>query len=134
MILLVDSHGVKCLLAWQSKKVRRVVKSTLAAEALALLDVAEAGVYLATLLTEITGLEPVVKCFVDNKSLVENLYSTKLIEDKLIRSHMSVLKNLLERQEVASVTWVRAARQIADALTKRGASVDLLLSAIAEAK
>ena len=79
-------------MAWQSKKVRRVVKSTLAAEALALLDVAEAGVYLATLLTEITGLEPVVKCFVDNKSLVENSYSTKLIEDKLIHSHMSVLK------------------------------------------
>ena len=45
-----------------------------------------------------------------------------------------VLKNLLERQEVASVTWVRAERQIVDALTKRGASVDLLLSAIAEAK
>ena len=113
---------------------RRVVKSALAAETLALLDAAETGVYLATLLTEITGLEPVVKCFVDNKSLVDNLYSTKLIEDKLIRSHMSVLKNLLERQEVASVTWVRAAKQIADALTKRGASVDLLLSAIAEAK
>ena len=39
MIFLVDSHGVKCSLAWQSKKVRRVVKPTLAAEALALLDV-----------------------------------------------------------------------------------------------
>ena len=134
VIFLVDSHGAKCPLAWQSKKVRRVVKSSLAAETLALLDVAEAGVYLATLLTEITGLKPVVKCFVDNKSLVDNLYSTKLVEDKLIRSPMAVLKDLLERQEVASVTWVRAARQIADALTKRGASVDLLLSAIAEAK
>ena len=75
-----------------------------------------------------------MKCFVDNKSLVDNLYSTKLVEDKLMRSPMAVLKDLLERQEVASVTWVRAARQIADALTKRGASVDLLLSAIAEAK
>ena len=134
VIFLVDSHGAKCPLAWQSKKVRRVVKSSLAAETLALLDVAEAGVYLATLLTEITGIKPVVKCFVDNKSLVDNLHSTKLVEDKLMRSPMAVLKDLLERQEVASVTWVRAARQIADALTKRGASVDLLLSAIAEAK
>ena len=35
MIFLVDSHGVKCPLAWQSKKVRRVIKSTLASEALA---------------------------------------------------------------------------------------------------
>ena len=51
VIFLVDSHGVKCPLAWQSKKVRRVVKSALAAETLALLDAAETGVYLATLLT-----------------------------------------------------------------------------------
>ena len=136
VIFLVDSHGAKSPLAWQSKKVRRVVKSVLAAETLALLDAAEAGVYISTLLSEIIGQEkpPVVKCFVDNKSLVENLYSTKLMEDKLIRSHMAVLKHLLETQELASVTWVRAARQIADALTKRGASVDLLLSAIAEIK
>ena len=32
VIFLVDSNGIKCPLTWQSKKVRRVVKSTLAAE------------------------------------------------------------------------------------------------------
>ena len=135
VIFLVDSHGMKCPLSWQSKKVRRVVKSTLAAETLALLDAAEEGIYIAELLSELVGLDspPIVKCFVDNRSLVENLYSTKLVDDKLLRNHVAVLKDLLERKELASVTWVQSARQIANALTKRGASVDLLLSAMAEA-
>ena len=52
-IFLADLTGKKCLLSWQSRKIRRVVKSTLAAETLALLDAAEAGVYLASLLGEI---------------------------------------------------------------------------------
>ena len=136
VIFLVDSHGMRCPLSWQSKKVRRVVKSTLAAETLALLDAAEEGIYIANLLSEIVGLvsPPIVKCFVDNRSLVESLYSTKRVEDKLLRIHMAVLNDLLERKELASVTWVQSARQIANALTKRGASVNLLLSAIAEAQ
>ena len=58
---------------------RRVVKSTLAAEALALLDGAEAAILLANVITEVLNLrqnKPIVRCFVDNKSLVEAVYST----------------------------------------------------------
>ena len=135
VIFLVDSNGIKCPLTWQSKKVRRVVKSTLAAETLSLLDAAEAGIYMANLIGEILNLNclPLVKCYVDNKSLVDSLYSTKQVDDKHLRINLAVLGDMLERGELSSVTWVQSARQLANVFTKRGASAELLLSAVAEA-
>ena len=132
IILLSDSDGNRCPMSWRSHKVRRVVRSTLAAETLALLDAAEAGVYLAGLITELVCLQtpPLVRCFVDNKSLVDNLYSTKLVEDKQLRINIAVIKDMIERKDLSEVCWVQSARQIANALTKRGASPELLLSAV----
>ena len=132
IIFLSDPDGSRCPLSWQSRKVRRVVKSTLAAETLALLDAAEAGVYLANLITEVMclGCPPLVKCYVDNKSLVENLYSTKLVEDKQLRINIAVIRDMLERRDLSEVCWAQSARQIANVLTKRGASAELLLSAV----
>ena len=71
IIFLSDLDGNRCPLSWQSQKGHRVVKSTLAAETLALLDAAEAGMYLANLITEVMCLEcpPLIKCYADNKSL-----------------------------------------------------------------
>ena len=75
------------------------------------------------------GCPPLVKCYVDNKSLVENLYSTKLVEDKQLRINIAVIRDMLERRDLSEVCWVQSARQIANVLTKRGASTELLLSA-----
>ena len=135
IIFLVDSNGIKCPLTWQSKKVRRVVKSTLAAETLSLLDAAEAGIYMAHMIGEILNLSclPLVKCYVDNKSLVDSLYSTKQVDDKHLRINLAVLGDMLEQGEISSVTWVQSARQLANVFTKRGASAEPLLSAVAEA-
>ena len=49
--------------------------------------------YLANLITEVMclGCPPLVKCYVD-KSLVENLYSTKLVEDKQLRINIAVIR------------------------------------------
>ena len=134
VIFLADSNGKKCPLTWQSKKVRRVVKSTLAAETLSLLDAAEAGIYMANLIGEVLNLDslPLVKCYVDNKSLVDSLYSTKQVDDKHLRINLAVLGDMLERGELSSVTWVQSARQLANVFTKRGASAEPLLSAVAE--
>lgn len=48
----MDDIGRRCPVTWQSRRIRRVVKSTLAAETLALLDSAEAGLYVARMLAE----------------------------------------------------------------------------------
>jgi hypothetical protein len=132
VVFLADHRGCKCLVSWQSRKVRRVVKSTLAAETLALLDAAESGIFVANMISELLNIgshRPTVKCFVDNKSLVESLHSTKNVDDKQLRINVAVLRDMIEKKDIA-VSWVQSAKQLANALTKRGADASLLLSVV----
>ena len=133
LVFLSDENGKRALISWQSKRIKRVVKSTLAAESLALLEAAQASVYIRHMISEVLGIKPVIKCYVDNRSLVEAVHSTKAVEDKHLRIDIAALKDLLVTREVASVSWVQSARQLANVLTKRGASAETLVSAVSSA-
>ena len=130
VIFLADKDGHRCPIVWKSRKVRRVVKSTLAAETLALLDVAENAFYIRKILEDI-GIDRTVpiRCFVDNKSLVDALKSMKMVEDKYLRINMACLKDMLSRGDVSSVGWVSTNQQLANCLTKKGASPVTLVEA-----
>ena len=66
---LVDEQGNYCSLSWQSRKVRRVVKSTIAAESLAALEAAEMTVYLVSVIKDILCLKQVDSIIIcDNRS------------------------------------------------------------------
>lgn len=131
IIFISDGTGVRCPISWQSRKLKRVVKSTLAAETLALLDCAEAAVYLSSILAELTLRDRFnIRCYVDNKSLVESLNSCKLVDDKRLRIDMAVLKNMISCGEIEPVSWISTEHQLANCLTKRGASVGSLLAAV----
>ena len=130
VIFLKDKNGKSSPLYWQAKKIRRVVKSTIAAETLALLDCAEAAVYIANILQDLTGIVLKICCRVDNKSLVDSLYSSKNVEDRRLRIDIDVLQDMIERKEIAEVSWVATQLQLANCLTKRGASTTELLEAI----
>ena len=53
LVFLVNSEGIRCPLYWQSRKARRVVKSTLAAETLALIEAAEAAVFISRVISDL---------------------------------------------------------------------------------
>ena len=105
------------------------MKSTLAAEALALVDAAQAEVFLAHLASEVMytsgNLQP-VKCYADNRSLVESLCCTKSVEDKHLQIKISVLRDMINNGKIAEVSWVQTSKQLANALTKAGASTSSL--------
>ncbi|KAK3886296.1 hypothetical protein Pcinc_009540 [Petrolisthes cinctipes] len=72
VIFLRDVSEARCPIFWQTRKIRRVVKCTLSAEVLALLECVETAVYLTSILSELSGSGKFkMKCFVDNKSLVD---------------------------------------------------------------
>ena len=75
ILFLQDSRGVRCPVYWQSRKIRRVVKSTLAAETLALVDCAEIAVYIQRIIMDLCGklVDIPINCFVNNKSLLDTL-------------------------------------------------------------
>ncbi|KAK3862758.1 hypothetical protein Pcinc_031405 [Petrolisthes cinctipes] len=55
VIFLRDASEARCPIFWQTRKIRRVVKCTLSAEVLALLECAETAVYLTSILSELSG-------------------------------------------------------------------------------
>ena len=131
IVFLKDEHGNRCPLYWRSRKLRRVVKSTFAAETMALLEGAETAVYLASILEEITGCKKIpITCLVDNKSLVDALRSSNKIEDTRLRVDIAVLDDMISRKEICEVNWVDTTHQLADCLTKRGVSPERLRAAI----
>ena len=130
IIFLKDSFGQRCPLFWQSKKLKRVVRSTLAAEASALAEGAERAIYIAKKIEEITKCTQIqIRCFVDNKSVVDALQSGKEVDGRLSRIDMAAIEEMVEKKEI-SVSWIGTSGQLADCLTKRGASTEKLREAL----
>ena len=131
VIFLSSRNGARCPIYWQSKKARRVIKSTLAAETMALIEGAETAIYISHIISDMLECPArKIHCFVDNKSLVDTLYSSHKVEEKRLRVDMAVFQDMMGRGEVTSVSWVDTEGQLANCLTKRGASAVRLMEVI----
>ena len=71
-----------------------------------------------------------IYAIVDNKSLIESLYSTKTVTEKHLKIDICIIREMLEKGEVKSVIWRESELQLADCLTKGGASTNKLLLAL----
>ena len=121
------------LLSWTACKVRRKVSSTCAAETLSLLAALEQAIVMRHQITEILNKSPQfikIEAFIDNKDAYEAIHSTKQILSGRLRIDIGAIKEMVETKEVESVSWIPASYQLADCLTKRGASTKTLLQTI----
>lgn len=127
---LVDEHENCCTLTWHAGKVKRVVRSTIAAEALSLCEGIEDGIYLKHILVEMlpSRSNTTINVFVDNQDVVDALYSTKSVDDKRLRIDISSIKEFIGTGEVDSVKWCAGSLQLADCMTKKGVKVDNLMA------
>ena len=126
VIFITGKDGKSCPLSWTSNKVKRKVSSTLAAETLSLHDSLDEAIYLNSLICETcfdnkchTTNIPIV-AHTDNRSLHENLHSTKQVHEKRLRVNIAEIRRLLAEKEVKAVMWIQSSNQIADILTKKG--------------
>ena len=125
IIFLIDENGLYCPLAWQSRRIRRVVHSTIAAECLSAVEVAETCIYLGRIIQELIGKESrliPIHIFCDNKSLIDQIHSTTSVENKRLRIDISVLRDMHHNGEIQQFKWVPTDIQVANALTKKGCS------------
>ena len=99
LVFLVDSEGIVALIAWQSHKIRRVVRSTIASETLAMSDAMDAGILIASMWKELVGPQcnVIVEGITDCYSLFDAVNSTKLVSDKRLRIEMAMLRQMQER-------------------------------------
>ena len=121
----MDKTGNCCPIAWNAHKIKMVVRSTLAAEMLSLGEGLEAGFYYRQMLEEIHGLDFKtinIEAYVDNKSVIEAVSSTRMVEDKSLRVDIATIQELLKFLEVNRIQWVPGHLQLANVMTKQGAS------------
>ena len=75
----------------------------------------------------VNNFDLLILAFVDNKNLVESIYSTSLVENKRLKIELGVIKETVKTKIVKSVSWwCIGSIQIANPLTKRGAQSNLL--------
>ena len=101
VVLLVNSEDLFAPLAWQSKKVKRVVKSPLAAETLPAVKAVETGFLLTSILKKLHNSQSSIdiECFTDNQSLFDTVHSINSIIDKRLRADMAILKKWYTRKK-----------------------------------
>ena len=117
-------------ISWQSKKLARVTQSPLASETLAICDASDAGFLVSSLVKEIfKSASPTVTVLTDNLSAKDALNSSTVVSDKRLRVDISRLREMVSRKEVI-VRWIPKEEQLADCLTKRGASSTSLLDVL----
>ena len=112
-----------CPLTWKANKIVRVVKSTLAAEALSLLAGLDEAMYLQKMILDLfPDISLPVYAKVDNKDLVEAIYSTKVVKEPRLRIEIASVKESVQNGLVESVSWIESKDQLADCMTKKGVS------------
>ena len=71
-----------------------------------------------------------IKCYVDNKSLADSIFSTKTVTEKRLKIDIFIIHDMLNENEVYSIEWCKRESQLADFLTKRTASNTKLLNVL----
>ena len=108
-----------------------------AAETLSMADAIDVAIFIRTLYAEInTGkvnskLLPLI-CVTDCKSLFDAVRSNKFVTEKRLRVEISGIKELINNGTVREILWYENKRQLADCLTKQGASSVVLRKALSE--
>ena len=94
-------------------------------------EVADAGFMIASMVQEINCLSflPSVLCKTDNSSLMETLHVTKLIKDMRLHVDIGRLREMVQQNEIL-IEWIDGRLQLADVLTKAGASAARLVEVL----
>ena len=80
MILTAFDSPIAHLLTWGSRRIKRIVRSTLAAETLALQDALDAAHFIVDVIRFLTGVKIPIIAFTDSKQLFTAIYSQKTVE------------------------------------------------------
>lgn len=103
IIWIKDRKGNCCPICWQANKIKRVVRSTIAAETLSLQNGLESALYYRKIIEDICavlqGTIPIT-AFIDNKNVTEALQSTKLVEDNCLRIDIAAICEMKQNNYV----------------------------------
>ena len=129
LIFLIDGKGHYSLIGWQSKRIKRIVNSSLAAECLEAVEAAQTCVLIRERLAQLLcrGPETIkISLLTDNRSLIDAVHKSTSLENKRLQIDINIIREMVENGELHEFRWVSTENQIANALTKHGVSSDHL--------
>ena len=130
VIFLHDNNNNSIPIAWSSKKAKRVARSTLTAETLAAVEAVDAGYVFREILNEI--LDHPIQCidvYTDNKSLFDASKTSNVTSDKRLLIDLAALREMIDQRQI-KMHWLSTEYQLANNLTKMGASKQKLMEAL----
>ena len=74
-----------------------------------------------------------IRLYVDNKSLADAPQTTNIPTEKRLRIGLAALREMLEENQLI-IQWITSDKQLADVLTKQGASKLPLINVLCEGK
>jgi len=113
---------------WQSRKLRRVARSSSTAEILAAASAVDMGIFLREVIAELTGDDSVtVELTTDSRSVFNLVTSTKMPEENANRVDLAAMREYFEKRKLHAVNWCPGYYIVADALTKDNRTIAALL-------
>ena len=111
-IFLKGKNNLLAPTFWQSRKIQRLARSTLAAETLTFINGLDICVFIKHIFEEILGKDlPSISCFLDNKSLFEAAHSTKILQDRCLRVDIAPVRQAIHSNEII-IKWVKTQQQL----------------------
>ena len=111
---------------WNSRKLRRVARSSGTAETLAASDAVDFGIYLQKLLDEICYHHP-MQLTTDSRILFNNITSTKKPQEVRNTIDLASLRESFSNGLLNAVCWTQGNFMLADALTKHNPTIASML-------
>jgi hypothetical protein len=112
-----DSHRVAAWVFWESRKVKRVCRSTATGEVLSLGEAYDTAMWLRQIWLELTDQALDVRIVVDSLGVAKNIVTTKLPIEKRLRIDLAVVRQGLRSGDFI-LTWVPSRANLSDPLTK----------------
>jgi hypothetical protein len=112
-----ESHKVSAWIYWESRKVKRVCRSTATGEILSLGECYNTAMWLRKIWHELTEQTLSVRLVVDSMGIAKSITTTKLPEKKRLRIDLAIVRQGLRRGDFV-LTWVPSRANLSDPLTK----------------
>ena len=118
-MIICDREKKSIPVAWSSARLKRVARSTLVAETLALPDAYDATFYVFRVFNDtLMNRKTTIKAFTVNQSLYDTIKTTKLAVDRQLRVEISALRNMYKREEI-EMHWISKYLQLNNNLPKK---------------
>ena len=121
VVLVVDDERNCVVIHWGSHRIKRVVRSVLAAETMAMSDAVDMAYVINVMLSDMIfsdGRRLKIVCYTDSHSLSDAIRTSNTTKEKRLLIDIAALREAKDKEEI-EVKWIETQKNIANPLTKK---------------